>query len=281
MSERSLVVLKFGSSVLRSQGDLPIVASEIKRHVDEGSSVLAVVSAIGTTTESLIGQAGALGHALGPFAAAAGSTAGATTDIGASGPAGCTSTLGDRALAALLGTGEEAAAALVGLALDGVGIKFSLLDVGRVGPFTRGPQLDAQPHAFDSGTVRRALAVCPVAILPGFVGRDMEGNFSLLGRGGSDLSALFAARSLDAHRCRLLKDVDGVYEYDPCGATVKPRRYASLNWEDTLRVDGNLLQRKAVQFAYRHRIPFEVGACGGCRGTRVGSMATSLRRLAS
>ena len=270
MSDRPLVILKFGSSVLRCEGDLSLVASEIKRHVDAGDSVLAVVSAIGKSTESLIEQARVLGYDPGPFV---------TPQDGD--PETEMSAVVGGALAALLGTGEAAAAALVGLALDGIGIPFVVLDAGRVGPFTRGPQLDAVPYAFDSGTVKRVFAGCPVAVLPGFVGRDMHGNFSLLGRGGSDLTALFAAHSLDAYRCRLLKDVDGVYEYDPRGAAIKPHRYASLNWEDTLRVDSNLLQRKAVQFAYRHRVAFEVAACGGGRGTSVGSVVTSFRRLAS
>ena len=266
MSDRPLVVLKFGSSVLRSKGHLPVVAEEIKRHVDGGLSVVAVVSAIGKSTESLIKQARSLGH---------------DADKGPTGQARGTAAPVDSALAALLGTGEAASAALVGLALHRIGVEFTVLDAGRVGPFTRGPQLDAEPCAFDSGNVKRVLTDRPVAILPGFVGRDENGNFSLLGRGGSDLTALFVAHSLKAARCRLLKDVDGIYDTDPSRSTTQPRRYAALNWDEALRLDAGALQRKAILFAHRHRIPFEVGACGGGRSSLVGKPGSGERRLAS
>jgi homoserine dehydrogenase len=254
MSAGSLVVLKFGSSVLRSEADLSRVAAEIKRYTDRGCRVVAVVSAIGKSTEQLIERA--LSLAFAPAASAA--------------PA-------EAAFAALLATGEATSAALVGLALDRINVPFSVLCAGRVGPFTRGPQLDAEPCALDAGAIKRALDKRPVAILPGFVGRDGEGHFSLLGRGGSDLTALFVAHSLGADRCRLLKDVDGIYEHDPARhGRVRPRRYASLDWAGALRLNDSILQRKASQFAYRHRVAFEVASCGGHAGTFVGATTTIL-----
>ena len=68
-------------------------------------------------------------------------------------------------------TGEATSAALMGLALDRAGVEFTILDVARVGPFTRGPRLDAEPCGLEVGSVMRALELRPVAILPGFVGR--------------------------------------------------------------------------------------------------------------
>lgn len=255
MSGCSLVVLKFGSSVLRSEDDLAGVAGEISTHVARDWRVLAVTSAIGNGTERLIRRAGGVARS-------------SANELDASAQA---------AFAALLATGEATAAALVSLALDRRGIASTLLDIGRVGPFTRGPQLDAVPHALDTHVIKRALSARPVAILPGFVGRDGDGHCTLLGRGGSDLTALFAAHTLHAERCRLLKDVDGIYEHDPalrgCG---KPRRFATLDWEDALRLDDCILQQKGAQFAYRHRVPFEVGALGDSPGTLVGAAESRL-----
>ncbi len=274
MSDRPLVVLKFGSSVLRGEEDLPCVAAEIDRHVGKGCRVVAVVSAIGRHTEELIQRAISLGHTFDASFPVAGEDVDASDSAPVSDAAGAPA---ETAFAALLATGEATSAALVGLALDRVGVPFSILCAGRVGPFTRGPQLDAQPCAFDVSSVTRALGRRPVAILPGFVGRDAEGGFSLLGRGGSDLTALFVAHSLSADRCRLLKDVDGVYERDPAiRTTARPRRYASLDWNDALRMDDAILQRKATQFAYRHRVEFEVGRCGSEAGTLVGAAGTRL-----
>lgn len=289
VEKSALVVLKFGSSVLRSEADLPRIADEIKRHVDQGSRVVAVVSAMGESTELLIRRARALGHQFGDLASAdpitdtpaapsaiMESTTECATESTAEATTGSTAPA-EAAFAALLATGEATSAALVGLALDNVGVAFNVLCAGRVGPFTRGPQLDARPYAFDAAAVQQALARRPVAILPGFVGRDSEGHFSLLGRGGSDLTALFVAHSLQADRCCLLKDVDGIYEHDPAlCARHRPRRYEWLDWNGALRLDDCILQQKAAQFAYRHGVAFEVGACGGPPGTLVGAAATRM-----
>jgi len=262
MSRPPLTVLKFGSSVLRSEADLPVVVAEIEACLRAGSRVVAVVSAIGSGTEALLARAGKLGCL--PAAALKAAWSRPAT------PAPAPFAAGEAALAALLATGEATSAALLGLALDLAGVPSTVLDAGRVGPFTRGPQLDAEPCALDARAVLRALDARPVAVLPGFVGRDDDGNFSLLGRGGSDLSALFVARELAASGCRLLKDVDGIYEHDPAQAGPRPRRFATLSWEHALQLDETIVQRKAVQYAYRHRMPFEVGRCAD-RATVIGT----------
>ena len=252
------VVLKFGSSILQSEADLPTVVREVRRQVQKGHVVVAVVSAIGAGTDALLAQARRLDST--PCRESA-----VFPEAG-----------GDAALAALLSTGETTAAALLGLALRNAGVPTTVLDVGRVGPFTRGPQLDAVPYALDTQAVRRALGETPVAVLPGSVGRDEDGNFSLLGRGGSDLTALFASHCLDARSCRLLKDVDGIFENDPRAVGPRPRRFLTLNWRDALDLGNRALQPKAIQFAYRHKVSFEVGSCGSVRPTTVGAEATVL-----
>jgi homoserine dehydrogenase len=228
---------------------------------------VAIVSAIGNNTDTLLERARKL---IG--SGRAGSDPFAHSGLVTSGDGGP----GAVALAALLATGEATSAALLGLALDRAGVPFTVLDAGRIGPFTHGPQLDGEPYWLDCRTVNRALDERPVAVLPGFVGRDDEGNFSLLGRGGSDLTALFVAHRLKASRCRLLKDVDGVYEHDPAKAPTQPHRYASLSWSDALALDGVLLQQKAIQFAHRHNVAFEVGQCGNDQITAVGAPVTEL-----
>lgn len=93
---------------------------------------------------------------------------------------------------------------------------------------------------------------------------------ALLGRGGSDLTALFVAERLGAQDCRLVKDVDGLYSEDPAGAVAEPRRYRRASWEELLEVGGNLVQRKAVEFARRHRLSFTIGAPLSDEPTRIG-----------
>jgi homoserine dehydrogenase len=97
-------------------------------------------------------------------------------------------------------------------------------------------------------------------VVPGFYGRGPDGKIYLLGRGGSDLTALHLAHSLGA-ACRLLKDVDGVYDADPGHPTRSARRYAQLSYEDALRLqarwsgEGLLHPRRAILFEGRRRGP--------------------------
>ncbi|HKT23750.1 MAG TPA: hypothetical protein VJR04_04065, partial [Terriglobales bacterium] len=180
-----LIVLKFGSSVLRSEADLPRAVHEIYRWLRDGYSVVAVVSAFGKTTDQLLASA---------------------REYSDQPPEG--------ALALLLSTGEKRAAALLALALDRAGVPASAFDPSRLGLRTSGRVLNAEPVRLNVGAIRKALDNSRVAVVPGFIGQMQDGRTSLLGRGGSDLSALFLAVHLRGG-CRLLKDVDGVYDHDP------------------------------------------------------------------
>ncbi len=135
---------------------------------------------------------------------------------------------------------------------------------------TRGPLLDAEPCFLSPRTILKSLERKPVVVLPGFVGRTLDGSVSLLGRGGSDLTALFLADRLGAATCRLLKDTDGLYERDPALPGPVPRRYASLSWQDALGIGDEVIQPKAKHYAKRNRLSFEVTSPGAAAVTTVG-----------
>jgi homoserine dehydrogenase len=226
-----IVVLKFGSSVLRSHADLPSVVHEIYRWYRDGASVIAVVSAIGGATEQLIQQSRELFPTPEPWATAE-----------------------------LLATGERTSAALLGITLDRAGIPARVVNPREIGLEVKGHPLDGEPFAINTKHVRELLAEFPVLVVPGFFGTDAFGRTQLLGRGGSDLTAVFLAVSLGAERCRLLKDVDGVYESDPAVENSHPRRFTALNYADALKVAGKLIQPKAVAFLQNHQARAEVAA---------------------
>src|SRR6185295_1771419 len=175
--EPPLAVLKFGSSVLPREDDLPRAVHEIYRYYRRGWRVVAVVSALGETTDRLAAQAKRFG-----------------ADPAAHG------------VTALLSTGETTAAALLCLALDRAGVPATLVDPRRARLRTEGPPLDAEPRGLDGPLLERELRERPVAVFPGFYGVARDGGVALLGRGGSDLTALFLAHRLGAAHCRLLKD---------------------------------------------------------------------------
>jgi acetylornithine deacetylase len=241
MGARPLTVLKFGSSVLGTERDYAAAVAGIQRHLRRGERVLAVVSALKGATDRLLADA----HYFGPEPEPA-------------------------ATASLLATGESASAARLALALDAAGVEAALLDPGAIGLLTHGPLLDADPVAVDGDAVRRAMEPSGVAVVAGFYGRDSGGGYALFGRGGSDLTALFLAQRLGARSCRLLKDVDGVYEHDPTSGGRTPRRYEQLSWDDALKLGSRVVQPKTLHYARRERIEFDVGRIGSPVGTHVG-----------
>ncbi len=247
MSLENLIVLKFGSSVLGGEDSLPAAVAEIYQTLREGYRIVAVVSAFSGTTDQLDDKARRV-----------------TSEPEAS------------AHAALLATGERAAAALLALHLERSGIAATLLDPARVGPHTRGPLTDAEPVTLSTPAVIEALTQRPVVVLPGFIGTDESGATSLLGRGGSDLSALFVAQQLGAQQCRLLKDVNGLFEHDPARTGPAPRRFQCITYEKALSLDPRIIQPKGVRFARDHGLSFEVAAPGARTGTIVGAQTTRL-----
>jgi aspartokinase len=152
-----IVVLKFGSSVLRSHTDLPSVVHEIYRWYRDGASVIAVVSAIGGATEQLIQQSRELFPTPEPWATAE-----------------------------LLATGERTSAALLGITLDRAGIPARVVNPREIGLEVKGHPLDGEPFAINTKHVRELLVEFPVLVVPGFFGTDAFGRTQLLGRGGSD-----------------------------------------------------------------------------------------------
>jgi len=240
------IVLKFGSSVLASPEALPLAVHEIYREVRSGRPVIAVVSAIGNTTDRLLARARRVHpEPPGPF------------------------------LADLLATGEAESVSLLAMALDRAGIPARGLRAGELGLSTEGPHTDATPIAVNTHALQQALALVPVLVVPGFVGRNALNETTLLGRGGSDLSALFLAHALEGE-CRLLKDVDGLYEWDPACEGPKPRRYQQIRFDHALQLDGGVIQHKAVHWAQERNFCFEVGRCNGDPGTLVGTPDTTL-----
>jgi homoserine dehydrogenase len=135
--------------------------------------------------------------------------------------------------------------------------------------------LDANLMSVDTARILKALRD-GVVVLPGFVGRDRSGKTTLLGRGGSDLTALFLAQRLGA-ACRLIKDVDGLYTSDPnarSGTSVA--RFVRVSYATAARVGGAVVQLKAIDFAERDRLRFTVSSVGSSRATDVGPHADSI-----
>jgi homoserine dehydrogenase len=236
-----VVVLKFGSSILKDQSCAPAVASELYGHVRAGRKVVAVVSALGGHTDRLLADARELGldHE-------------------------------NELLPAYVALGEEKAAALVAIACDRIGLDACALSVRELGIVAEGPVEHAHPVSLHAEALNRALASHQVVVVPGFGAVRPNGRVVLLGRGGSDLTAVFLAAELGLKRARLVKDVDGLYDRDPASASGKPLRFRRASWDDARRHGGALVQHDAIDLGQERSVEIEVAALGRSDCTVVG-----------
>ncbi len=241
----SCIVLKFGSSILPDESHLPHAIHEIYRHVREGKKVVAVVSAFAGETDRLLSKARSFGESV-----------------------------DEHAVAALAATGEAHAAALLALALDRAGVPANSVDPGAIALRTHGAPLDSDPIAIHTSAIERLLADNGVLVVPGFIGRDHLNRAALLGRGGSDFSALYIAAALKCP-CVLLKDVDAIYDADPA-SNHNARRFVQANYDDVLKLPESIVQHKAVRFAKQHGVSVHIGAIGRPVGTMIAGHASQL-----
>jgi len=239
---KEITVLKFGGSVLRDERDLPKAVNEIYRNWRKGVKVLAVVSAFNGRTDELLTKAKLFGSG------------------------------DDIAAASLLLSGETESAALLTLALKRAGLPAKILTPRQIGLLTRGETLDAEPIWADTAKLRGELENS-IVVVSGFGGIDRNGDPTLLGRGGSDLTALFLAERLDA-RCILVKDVEGLYESDPAFSH-ELRRFATASYGTAEEIGGCLIQKKAVEFATENSLTVELRSLNAATGTVISNLPNS------
>jgi homoserine dehydrogenase len=113
-----------------------------------------------------------------------------------------------------------------------------------------------------------------VVVVPGFIADHAEHGVVTLGRGGTDLSAVFFAAKLDAHRVRLIKDVDGVYAEDPA-KNPDAQRFSRMNYAEAEAASNGLIQVKAIHEARADDVLIEVACLGSAEATQIGKFKTA------
>ena len=217
-----LTVQKFGGSSLAGPEGLRRAAAIISRARREGQAVIAVVSAMGDTTDDLL----ALARELAPEPP-------------------------KRELDALLGTGEQQSAALLAITLESLGEPARSLSGAQAGIFADGVHGDGRISLMFPRRLLETLDEGRAAVVCGFQGLDADGDLITLGRGGSDTSAVAIAAALHADRCEIYTDVEGIYTADP-RVLPEARRLAAIDYEDMLRLaeaGSQVLHDRSVRLA--------------------------------
>lgn len=222
-----VIVQKYGGSSIADVDKIKKIAGMIGAVKKAGYDVVAVVSAMGKTTNQLIESAKFLSP---------------NPD--------------KRELDMLLSTGERISMALLCIALNELGIKAISLTGSQSGIITNDRYNDARVIEIRPFRVQDELAKGKVVVIGGFQGVSYKRDITTLGRGGSDTSAVAMAAALNAERCEIYSDVDGVYSADP-NLIKDARHLPELSFQQLQEMSeagAKVLNAQAIQFAKESKI---------------------------
>lgn len=232
-------ILKFGGSVLTGLADYADAASETYRHVRSGEKVIVIVSALQGETDALYAESELVGADASPVARAR-----------------------------LVRLGEFRSAALMGLALDRIGVRAVVVDPGEIGLTAEGDPLDADLCGLDAESLHKKMEHADAIVVPGFTASHDAAGAAVLGRGGADLTAVMFAAKTGAGHARLIKNVDGVYNCPPAKNPAAVR-FDRLDYRAALAASQGLIQDKAIHAAEAAGVQLEIAAMGAAEASRI------------
>lgn len=225
------LVMKFGGTSVGTVDRIKNVARKVKREVDAGHEVAVVVSAMSGDTNRLVDL---------------------VSDI---------SSLHDaREYDVVVSSGEQVSVGLLSLALQDLGISARSWLGWQVPVNTNAVHGAARIENIDCSEIIKRFADKQVAVCAGFQGVGTDNRITTLGRGGSDTSAVALAAALEADRCDIYTDVDGIYTADPRIAT-KAAKLDKITYEEMLELaslGAKVLQTRSVEMAMKHRVKLQV-----------------------
>jgi len=225
------IVQKFGGTSVADIDRIRNVAQRVKREVDNGNQVAVVVSAMAGVTNQLVNW---------------------TTEI---------SRLHDaREYDAVVATGEQVTSGLLALALQDLGIDARSWQGWQIPLKTDKTHGNARIEEIDTRQLIERLEAGQVTVIPGFQGIGPDNRITTLGRGGSDTSAVALAAALNADRCDIYTDVDGVYTTDP-RIVAGAQKIDRITYEEMLEMasqGAKVLQTRSAALAMSHNVRLQV-----------------------
>ncbi|MFB6355753.1 MAG: aspartate kinase, partial [bacterium] len=227
----SFYVQKYGGSSVANPDKMKNAASRIVDTAEDGNQVLAVVSALGDTTDELIDLA---------------------REVSGTHP--------KREMDLLMSTGEVMSSALLAMAIEDLGHPAVALTAHQMGIKTDVAHTKARILNIDGQRIWDELDQDKIVVAAGFQGVTEDRDITTLGRGGSDTTAVALAAVLEADECEIYSDVDGVFTADPRRVD-SAHKIDRVNYEEMLELASlgtEVLQVRAVEFAWKYGVKIHV-----------------------
>lgn len=238
-----IVVQKYGGTSVGDTERIKDVARRLCDAQDRGYQVVAVVSAMGDTTDELLKMA----HA-----------------ISTEPP--------ERELDMLLATGERISVSLLAMAIHELGHEAISLSGTQAGIQTNTVHTKARITGIETRRLEEELESGKIVLVAGFQGVSPEEDVTTLGRGGSDTTAVAVAAALEAEACEIYTDVDGVYTADP-RIVPEARKLDAVSYGEMLEMaatGAEVLMLRSVEYAQKYQVPLQVlSSFSGVPGTWV------------
>ena len=225
------IVQKFGGTSVADVERIKNVARRVQAEVARGNQVAVVVSAMSGVTNQLVKYCNDIAPLHDP-----------------------------REYDAVVSSGEQVTSGLLALALQEIGLPARSFQGWQAAVHTDDAHAKARILGIDAKQLEDSLARGEVAVVAGFQGVAASGRITTLGRGGSDTSAVALAAALQADRCDIYTDVDGVYTCDP-RIVRKARKLDKITYEEMLEMaslGAKVLQTRSVEMAMNHRVRVQV-----------------------
>jgi aspartate kinase len=225
------IVMKFGGTSVADLDRIRSAADRVRRQVQGGDQVAVVVSAMAGATNQLVAWC----QAISPLHDA-------------------------REYDAVVSTGEQVTTGLLAIALQSIGIEARSWAGWQIPVRTDDAHGAARILTIDAADLIRGMQAGQVPVVAGFQGVAPDNRIATLGRGGSDTSAVALAAALQADRCDIYTDVDGVYTTDP-RIVPKARRLDRIAYEEMLElasVGAKVLHTRSVELAMKERVRVQV-----------------------
>lgn len=226
-----LIVKKFGGTSVADKERIFNVARRCIEEYNKGNDVVVVLSAMGKQTDVLLAQA---------------------KDINPNAT--------KRELDMLLTTGEQTSVALMAMAMNSLGVPAVSLNAFQVAMHTTPVYGNARLKRIDTERIKSELSQRKIVVVTGFQGINQFDDYTTLGRGGSDTTAVALAASLHADACEIYTDVDGVFTADP-RIVKSARKLDEITYDEMLELatlGAGVLHNRSVELAKKYGVQLVV-----------------------